>query len=85
MTILGMVAIIAAVWKILTILGRVTFLGMVTILRVVTIIEVVTIRAYHKSKISLNFFGTCIFSWVCIYVDKKIWFWRIFWSLGIFK
>ena len=43
MTTLGMVAILGAVWRILTILGRVTFLGMVTILRIVTIIVVVTI------------------------------------------
>ena len=43
MTILGMVAIIWAVWRILTILGSVTFLGMVTILIIVTIIGVVTI------------------------------------------
>ena len=38
-----MVAIIGAIWRILTIWGRVTFLGMVTILRIVTIIGVVTI------------------------------------------
>ena len=36
------------------------------------------IRACHKSKISLNFFGTCIFSWVCIYINGKFWFWQFF-------
>ena len=35
-----------------------------------------TTRACHKSKISLKFFGTRIFSWVCIYING--WFWRIF-------
>ena len=35
-------------------------------------------RACHKSKISLNFFGTRIFSWVCLYINGKFWFWRIF-------
>ena len=35
-------------------------------------------RACHKSEISLKFFGTRIFSWVCIYINGKFWFWRIF-------
>ena len=35
-------------------------------------------RACHKGKISLNFFGTCIFSWVYIYINRKFWFRRIF-------
>ena len=38
-----MVAILGAIWRILTILGMVTFLGMVTILRMVTIIGGVAI------------------------------------------
>ena len=39
---------------------------------------IVSSRACHKSKISLNFFGTRIFSWVCIYINRKFWFWRFF-------
>ena len=35
-------------------------------------------RACHKSKISLNFFGTRIFSWECMYINGKFWFWQIF-------
>ena len=54
-----MVAIIGAVWRILTILGRVTFLGMVTILRIVAIIAVVAILEirdfYHPKGWLLNF------------------------------
>ena len=36
------------------------------------------IRAYQKSKVSLKYFGTRIFSWVCIYINGKFWFWRFF-------
>ena len=35
-------------------------------------------RAYHKSKIFSNFFGTLIFSWVCIYINGNFWFWQFF-------
>ena len=37
-----------------------------------------SIRVCHKSKISLNFLGTHIFSWVCIYINGKFWFWQFF-------
>ena len=43
-----------------------------------TCLCLLTIRAYHKSKISLNFFGTCIFSWVSLYINVNFWFWQIF-------
>ena len=39
---------------------------------------IIGIRACHKSKISLHFFGTRIFSLVCIYINVKFWFWQNF-------
>merc|ERR1719402_1772053 len=36
------------------------------------------IRACHKSKFFMIFFGTGMFGWVCMYINGKFWFWQFF-------